>query len=317
MATRTQDLTIAYLTLLSGLMISAVAVYYSVIGLTSIFSAAVVPVIIMGSVLEMSKLVATVWLKNNWRIAPLSMRAYLIAAIMILMIITSMGIFGFLSKSHSDQALVGGDIQAKIAIYDEKIKTERENIDVNRKALQQMDQGVDQIMGRSTTEGSAEKAISIRKSQQKERGRISNEIATSQQRIADLSAEKAPIAGEARRIEAEVGPIKYIAAFIYGSADPALLERAVTWVIVALIIVFDPLAVILLLASQISFQNMRQAKPKQEAVQESEFQDPIVKGYVQNEEQSTSSRWSDAINNIITKREYLKTAKEKRGYDGR
>jgi len=301
-------------------------VYYSVIGLTSIFSAAVIPIVIMGSVLELSKLVATVWLKNNWNIAPLAMRAYLMAAIVILMTITSMGIFGFLSKSHSDQALVSGDIQAKLAIYDEKIRIERENIDVSRKALQQMDNGIDQIMGRSTTESSAEKAVVLRRAQLKERGNISREISISQQKIADLSAERAPIAAESRKVDAEVGPIKYLAAFIYGSADQVLLERAVTWVIIALIIVFDPLAVILLLASQMSFQHIRNRD------KEDHTPDPYVadvgepptreereeiKGYVQNEEQRISSRWSDAINNIITKSEYLKAAKEKRESDGR
>jgi hypothetical protein len=248
---------IAYLTLLSGLSISAVAVYYSVSGLTAIFSAAVLPIIIMGVTLEVSKLIATVWLKQNWSITPYTIKAYLMVAIAVLMMITSLGIFGFLSKAHSDQSLVSGDVMSKIAIYDEKIRTEKENIDVNRHALKQMDEAVDQVMSRSTSETGAGRAVSIRKSQAKERTRLLNEISTMQRTIVALNEERAPIAAEVRKVEAEVGPIKYIAAFFYGSTDPAILERAVTWVIITLIVVFDPLAVVLLLASQVSFQNFK------------------------------------------------------------
>ena len=249
---------IAYLVLLSGLSISAVAVYYSVVGLTAIFAAAVVPIVIMGTTLEVSKLVATVWLKQNWKTAPLLIKTYLLAAIVVLMFITSIGIFGFLSKAHSDQSLVSGDVQSKIAVYDEKIKTSRENIDANRKALKQMDEAVDQVMGRSTSETGADKAVGIRRAQQRERARLQSEIVAEQKTISQLSEERAPVASEVRKIEAEVGPLKYIAAFFYGSTDPTILEKAVTWVIITLIVVFDPLAVILLLASQISFQNFRE-----------------------------------------------------------
>ena len=255
------DKIIAWLALLSGLTISAVAIWYSVAGLVSIFAAAVVPIIVMGVVLEVSKLIATVWLKINWTRAPVFIRSYLIAAIAILMVITSMGIFGFLSKAHSDQSLVSGDVQAKIAIYDEKIKTEKENIEANRKALKQMDEGVDQVLGRSTTETGADKAVAMRRSQQKERTRLQNEISQSQKSIAELNNARAPIAAEVRKVEAEVGPIKYIASFIYGSnPDANVLEKAVTWVIIIIVAVFDPLAVILLLASQYSFQWFRTAR---------------------------------------------------------
>jgi hypothetical protein len=163
------DKIIAWLALLSGLTISAVAIWYSVAGLVSIFSAAVIPIIVMGVALEISKLIATVWLKLNWNRAPTFIRAYLLASIAILMLITSMGIFGFLSKAHSDQSLVSGDVQSKIAIYDEKIKVAKDNIDANRKALKQMDEAVDQIMGRSQDEKGADKAVALRRGQAKER----------------------------------------------------------------------------------------------------------------------------------------------------
>jgi len=261
------DKLIAWLTLLSGLSISAVAVYYSVAGLISIFAAAVIPIAIMGVTLEVSKLVATIWLKQNWTIAPRFIKSYLLIAVLILMLITSMGIFGYLSKAHSDQSLVSGDVQAKIAVYDEKIKVAKDNIDANRKALKQMDESVDQVMGRSQDEKGADKAVALRRAQAKERTRLLSEITAEQKVIAQLNEERAPIAAEVRKVEAEVGPIKYIASFLYGDdPDTNLLERAVRFVIIVIVIVFDPLAVILLLASQYSFQYFRRVKEEEAAI---------------------------------------------------
>ena len=237
-------------TLLVALILSTIAAWYSIIGLTTIFAGAVVPVIIMGSALELAKITATVWLRKYWHRAGLLLKLYLVPAVMAIALITSMGIFGFLSKAHMDQGVTSGDIQAKIAIYDEKIKTEKENIEANRKALKQMDEGVDQVLGRSTDEKGAEKAVAMRKSQQKERTRLQNEILQSQKSIAELNDARAPIAAEVRKVEAEVGPIKYIAALLYGdNPDANILERAVRWVIILLVIVFDPLALMLVLAA--------------------------------------------------------------------
>jgi hypothetical protein len=248
-------MTFTILLALSGLTLSAVAIYYSVIGLTAIFAAAFWPIVVMGTTLEVSKLVAASWLKANWERIPLLMKTYMLIAVVVLMLITSMGIFGFLSKAHSDNSLVSGDVQAKIALYDEKIKTARENIDANRKALKQMDEAVDQVMGRSQDEKGADKAVGLRRAQQKERSRLQSEIAAEQKTITRLSEERAPIAADVRKVEAEVGPIKYIAAMIYGdNTDANLLEKAVTWVIMVIVFVFDPLAVLLLLASQMTWQ---------------------------------------------------------------
>ena len=254
---------LAYLLLLTGLTISAVAIYYSVVGLTAIFSAAAIPIIIMGSALEVGKLVCASWLKANWERAPRFMKYYMVTAVIVLMLITSMGIFGFLSKAHNDQTLVSGDVGSKIAIYDEKIKTAKENIEADRKQLKQMDEAVDQIMGRSTDEKGADKANAVRKSQQRDRIALAKDIETQQKLIASLNDEAAPIRAEVRKVEAEVGPIKYIAAFIYGTApDESMLERAVTWIIILIVIVFDPLAVIMLLAAQMTFQWAREQKEK-------------------------------------------------------
>jgi hypothetical protein len=245
--------------LATALLLSAVAAYYSVAGLTAIFSAATIPVIIMGGSLELGKIVATVWLHNNWKRVGIMFKLYLIPAIAFLMILTSMGIFGYLSKAHSDQSLVSGDVVGKIAVYDEKIKTAKDNIDANRKALKQMDEAVDQVMGRSQDEKGADKAVAIRRGQQKERARLQSEISAEQKIISQLSEERAPIAAEVRKVEAEVGPIKYIAALLYGdNPDANLLERAVRWMIIMIVLVFDPLALTLILASNKQFEWARQ-----------------------------------------------------------
>jgi hypothetical protein len=338
---------IAYLALISGLSISAVAIYYSVSGLTAIFAAAVIPVIIMGVVLEIGKLVATAWLKQNWKMAPLSFKISLLVAITILMAITSMGIFGFLSKAHIDQGVPSSDVAAKISVFDEQIRIERENIETARATLKQYDLGVDQLMSRTSDAKGAERAVNLRRSQQKDRAKLLLDISESQKRISEINAERAPLATQLRQVEAEVGPIKYIAAFFYGSTNPEILEKAVTWVIIILIIVFDPLAVILLLAAQTSFQNFRsredllslnsvmpinsqtnhQSEPQQPAVIDEykeifrtdpqiqeiapqpdiSLEDPIIDQISLEEQQNTS-----VTANTITQEEYTKVSEERR-----
>ena len=247
--------------LATALLLSLVAAYYSVAGLTAIFSAAVLPVIIMGGSLELGKIVATVWLHNNWKRAGWLFKAYLIPAVAFLMLLTSMGIFGYLSKAHSDQSLVSGDSMSKVAIYDEKIKNAKDNINANRTALKQMDEAVDQVMGRSTSETGADKSVALRRNQQKERGRLLAEIQTEQKTIITLNEERAPLAAEFRQIEAEVGPIKYIAALVYGdNPDANVLEKAVRLVIIMIVLVFDPLALTLILAANKQFEWARQGR---------------------------------------------------------
>jgi hypothetical protein len=241
------------LTLLVALSLSSVAAYYSIIGLTAIFAGAVIPVIIMGSILEVGKITTTVWLRKYWNRAGWVLKLYLVPAVVALALLTSMGIFGFLSKAHMETGITSGDSQSKLALYDEKIKTQRDNIELARKALTQMDAQVDQMLGRTDSDKGAERAVAIRKQQAKERASLQNDIGLAQKEIAKLNEERAPIAAENRKIEAEVGPIKYIAALIYGdNADANMLEAAVRWVIILLVVVFDPLAIALVLAANAS-----------------------------------------------------------------
>jgi hypothetical protein len=238
-------------TLAVALTISAVAAYYSIAGLCAIFAAAVYPIIIMGAALELGKITATVWLHKFWHRAPVQFKLYLIPAILVLMLVTSMGIFGFLSKAHMDQNVTVGDSTAQVSILDEKIKTEQDNISSAKKALAQMDSQVDQMLSRTTDDKGTSKAVTIRKQQAGERKSLQNEVTTAQKHIAELQNERAPLAAASRKVEAEVGPIRYIAALIYGdNPDANTLERAVRWVIILLVFVFDPLALILILAAE-------------------------------------------------------------------
>lgn len=243
------------LTLLVALTLSAIAAWYSVLGLTAIFAAAVIPIIIMGGSLEVAKVVTTVWLHKYWDRSGWKLKLYLIPAVVALAFLTSMGIFGFLSKAHSDQTLVSGDVGAKVELIDERIKISRENIAMNQVALEQMNNQVDQLLGRTDDDKGANRAVQVRRQQARERNRLNNEIEAEQVKIAKLSEEAAPIRAEIRKIEAEVGPIKYIAAMIYGdNPDSNLLERAVRWMIILIVMVFDPLALVLVLAAQSSYR---------------------------------------------------------------
>ena len=252
-----------YFTLVVALLIEVVGAYYSITGLAAIFSGAVLPILIMGGSLELGKVTAAVWLKNNWDRASIQFKLYLLPAVVMLMIITSMGIFGFLSKAHNDQNLVSGDVLSKISIYDEKIKIQKDNIESARRALQQMDAAVDQTMSRSNDEKGADKATAIRRSQARERSNLQGEISKAQSEIVKLNDLRAPIAAEVRKVEAEVGPIKYIAKLIYDdNPDANILEKAVTWVIMIIVAVFDPLALVLILAAQQSIRWAQGEEPK-------------------------------------------------------
>ena len=244
-----------YLTLFTALILSMSAAVYSILGLTAIFAAAFWPIVILGGSLEFGKIVTTLWLHKYWDRAEIQYKVYLCSAVIILMVLTSMGVFGFLSKAHLDQAIPSGDIQAQVQIFDDKIQTQKDNIKTARAALTQMDSAVDQTMGRSNDEKGADKAVAIRRSQARERTALQNDISKAQTEIVKLQEGRAPIASQARQVEAEVGPIKYIAALIYGdNPDANVLEKAVRWVIILIVIVFDPLALTLLLAATKTFE---------------------------------------------------------------
>ena len=284
-----------FLTFLTAIALSGVAGYYSVIGLAAIFPGSFMPVIIMGSVLEASKLVTVSWLYNNWKQCPILIKTYLCMAVTILMLITSMGIFGFLSKAHLEHSSDSSPLLNKISILDEKIKTEKENIDANRKILKQFDEIVDQTMGRTTDEKGTDKAQAIRRTQQKDRNRILQEIQQSQTTVAKYSEERAPLSNELKKTEADVGPIKYIAALLYNQAvDTDILDKAVRLVILLIIVVFDPLAVLLLIAANMS---MRKPEPQRPVEPKPEMQEMDIPVFVPKDNSIHVER--DNLANIV------------------
>ena len=245
-----------FLMFFCALALSASAAWYSIIGLTAIFAAAKIPIVIMGATLEVSKLVVASWLYRNWKEIPFLMKTYLTGALLVLMFLTSMGIFGFLSKSHADQSMNSGDVLAKIEMLEQKIQLEQTKIDSAKTSLSQLDAQVNEMIGRSTSTRAVNRSITIRKQQDKERSVLIHSIEESQSRINELREELIPYKAQNRQLEAEVGPIKYIAALIYGeNPDENLLEKAIRWVILLIVGVFDPLAVVMLIAANWSMRH--------------------------------------------------------------
>ena len=235
-----------YLVLLTALSLSGVSAYYSIIGLTAIFAGSFLPVVIMGTTLEIAKIISTSWLYRNWKTCPFLLKSYLTFAIIILMLISSMGIFGFLSKAHIEQNLQisTGDAD-QILIVQTKISNEQSTIDDLNKQISQIDSAVTKM----TDKGQAQSSLQAADKQRKLRDDLTKQKTQHVEILSNLKTEKVKLDSSIKKTEAEVGPIKYIAAAIYGSSGPDTLELAVRWVILLLVVVFDPLAVVLLLAA--------------------------------------------------------------------
>ena len=252
----------AILPFITAIALSGIAAYYSVIGLAQIFPGSYWPIIIMGSVLEAAKLVTVSWVYNNWKETFSALKVYFLIAVILLMGITSMGIFGYLSKAHIEHSSSIAPLIEKEFIYEEKIKTLKEVIETNRKNVLQLDAAVDQVMVRSADERGAERSNQIRKAQQKERLRAADEIARAQTEIQKITEEKFPISLEIKKAESDLGPIKYVADVVYGTQDRDLLDKAVRLVIFVIIVVFDPLAVLLLIAANQTYRRIKEERVK-------------------------------------------------------
>ena len=251
---------LSILTFVTSLAIAAVAAWYSIIGLTAIFAAAVIPIIIMGIVLEVGKLVAAAWVYNHWRETSILLRTYLVSAIVVLMLITSMGIYGFLSKSHIDAGINTGEISVKIERVDNRIKSEQRQIDRAEKNILEMDTTLEK-----TEYGFFDDSrLDERKRQSAEREQLNSIITKSENSIDDLLDKKSEYELEVKNFEVEVGPIKYIAALIYGDEAKNYLDNTVRYVILLLIFVFDPLAVLLLISANMSYRKELELYPPEE-----------------------------------------------------
>ena len=249
--------------LLAALSVSGVAAFFSIIGLTAIFSGAFLEIIIMGSVLEVAKVVAVSWLYQNWKQTEKFIKYYLTSAVIILMFITSMGIFGYLSKAHIEQQIIINNSNVdQISTLNNQISLEKEIISDYNTKIGQIDEAIKDI--REIRGGNPRDSLKYAEKYSAERQQYLEGKLASEKKINEIKTQVFLLEAEQRKLEAEVGPIKYIANVIYGQADPNQLERAVRWVIIILVFVFDPLAIVLLLAanSGIARYKKKVVKPK-------------------------------------------------------
>ena len=221
---------------LTAIALSAIAAFYSVIGLAQIFPGSFWPIILMGSVLEIAKLVTVSWLYNNWAETNRLMKYYFSIAIILLMLITSMGIFGYLSRAHIESNVVVGanTVQLKTIETQEKIARDK----------------LEYLLKRAGDPATAT-------------NKIDKEIQTTQNELNRLSKEKLPLMKEENKLTAEIGPIKYIAEIFYSKDDPSFIDKAVRLVIFTIIIVFDPLAILLLIAANQTYKRFRSQDKEQ------------------------------------------------------
>lgn len=249
---------LASILFLSGLFISSVAAYFSILGLTTIFPGSVTAVVLMGVALEIGKLVSASWLYRSWKKINLLLKTYFILAVLTLSFVTSIGIFGYLTKAHIEGTQGLDNNSEQISLLDEQIIIERENIQMQRTALSQLDIAVQNL---SAKENTTERAISVRNSQRRERTNITSSITESNKKIQELQQQKSVLNVGQRKLETEVGPIKYVAQLVYGSDDSSTIEKAIQLLTLILIFVFDPLAILLLIAANFQLKERNKEEP--------------------------------------------------------
>ena len=236
----------------SALSLSAVAAYYSIAGLVTLFPSAAIAITIMGGVLEFSKLVVASWLYRNWQQTNIIIRSYFVSSVAVLSFITSMGIFGFLSKAHVEQSATSSSFSIELSVINSDLESQKRRLSNAQKSLEELDRIVSQT--------EAEKASSVRSNQRRERLTLTSEITDASKNIRELNDKALPLRKEVNKVEAEVGPIKYIADMLYGGSDPVNIERAVRVVILLLVFVFDPLAITMLIAANSQLKTTIQQK---------------------------------------------------------
>lgn len=250
----------AILAFLAGFALSATAAWYSIVGLMAIFPGAKVPIIIMGVALEFAKLVAASWIYRNWRKSPFLIRMYMTSAVLVLIFITSMGIFGFLSKSHLEHSLTAGaETRAQIATIDTQLVSREKSRDFINRQLDALDDSLDRYIEL----GYITKGLEQMKQLEEDRRELEAQRATLEEEIIDLNARRNELDVSIKKVEVEVGPLRYIAELVYGEEEaPDHFDETVRWVIILLVSVFDPFAVALLLAGNISLMQQVRPKPK-------------------------------------------------------
>lgn len=222
----------------------------------AIFPAAVYPILSMGVVLEIAKLVTASWLYRYWDNARFFLKSYFVAAVIVLSVITSMGIFGFLSKAHLEHSVLTGDNTLQIERLARQVSSEQRRINDAQTVLDQLDETVQSLIEYDRIRG-PDGSLAIREGQVSERQALNSAIESSQTEIDRINEEKLLLDMQQLAIEVEVGPIMYVAEIIYGDTDKKTIDKAVRFVILLLVLVFDPLAILLVIATNISLKERR------------------------------------------------------------
>lgn len=277
------------LAFLTAIALAGVAAWFSITGLIAIFAALPLSIAIMAGVLEVAKLVTASVLYRNWSTLPFTIKSYLTTAVIVLMFITSLGIFGYLSKAHIEQGAPIGDNHAKIERLEQRIEKERRVISDAESEIEQLDGAVRVLIEYDKISG-PDGSRAVREGQQPKRDELATTIQTSETRIDEYLDEKAELATEIRAFETEIGPIKYIAALAYDEPE-AHYEEAVRYIILLLIFVFDPLAVLLLIAAN---HIQMQLKPKDDGSDTPDEPTPSVDS-VDEEEDELFDALTEAI----------------------
>ena len=283
---------LALVTLITALGISAVAAFYSIVGLMAIFSASALSIAVMGIVLEIGKLITASWLYQNWKRVPFLLKSYLTIAVVILMFITSMGIFGYLSKAHIDQGSGTSELYVKVERLDNRIASERKVIKRAEIQLSALDSALDKYLEL----GAVSKGLKKREDQEQERNALTNTINNAQSRIDKLLDEKSEYRLQINSFEVEVGPLKYISALVYGDEALDYIDTAVRAVILILVFVFDPLAVLLIIAANISFAEYNE-KRKRALARKNRVPKGAIKTTV-SEEQNGLRKVTKSVNGV-------------------
>lgn len=283
---------LALVTLITALGISAVAAFYSIVGLMAIFSASALSIAVMGIVLEIGKLITASWLYQNWKRVPFLLKSYLTIAVIILMFITSMGIFGYLSKAHIDQGSGTSELYVKVERLDNRIASERKIITRAEKQLSALDSALDKYLEL----GAVSKGLKKREDQEQERNALIDNINNAQGRIDKLLDEKSEYKLQINSFEVEVGPLKYISALVYGDEALDYIDTAVRAVILILVFVFDPLAVLLIIAANISFAEYNE-KRKRALARKNRVPKGAIKTTV-SEEQNGLRKVTKSVNGV-------------------
>ena len=235
--------------LFSALAVSAVAAYFSIVGLVTIFPTAAIPIIVMGSVLEVAKLITAAWLYRNWAKANVLLKTYFTTAVVVLSIITSLGIFGFLSRAHIDQTAANFDYEVQVEVVEFRLEAEQQKITNAQNRIKGLDDTLATSLGKDKNY--------VNRTQAEERAELAIIIDNSIKRIDELNQELLPMRRDIAKQEAELGPINYIAELFFGTKDTKSVDKAVRIVIMLLIFVFDPLAILLVVAANMSFLERR------------------------------------------------------------